>query len=81
MPHPPADPPADPGRFLWQPEELVLLTPCPTCVHKHRTALTCTAFPAGIPEPILDGDHDHTTPYPGDGGIRYTPQARPRRSV
>ena len=71
---------ADPRRFLWEDGDLVMLTPCPSCVHKHLDRATCTAFPAGIPQPILDGDDDHRAPYPGDGGIQYTPQARaPRR--
>ena len=28
-------------------------------------------MPDGIPEPILTGEHDHTTLYPGDGGIQF----------
>jgi hypothetical protein len=49
-------------------------SPCATCARKHRFGgwpLTCTAFPVGIPEPILLGMHDHTRPYLGDGGLRW----------
>ena len=31
----------------------------------------CEAFPEGIPEEIAYGDNPHTSPYPGDHGIRY----------
>jgi hypothetical protein len=26
-----------------------------------------------IPVPIMEDQHDHTTPYPGDNGIMYEP--------
>lgn len=32
----------------------------------------CAAF-ARIPREILEGRHDHTHPFPGDGGIRFEP--------
>jgi hypothetical protein len=48
---------------------------CFTCIHVYRHnprgVFTCDAFPAGIPQPILTGDADHTQPYEGDQGIRY----------
>lgn len=31
----------------------------------------CTAFPDGIPEPIIKGGFDHRNPFPGDGGARF----------
>ncbi len=37
------------------------------------TNCTCDAFPDGIPEEILFGPFDHTEPYPGDHGLRYSP--------
>lgn len=36
--------------------------------------MQCLAFPKAIPESIVDGIHNHTRPYPGDNGIRFTPR-------
>jgi hypothetical protein len=51
--------------------------PCQTCVYAgdplEGGTATCTAFPKGIPQEILRGENDHTSPVPGDGGIVYKP--------
>lgn len=45
---------------------------CVSCIH-YDYANLCAAFPAGIPEEIMDGTFDHRRPYPGDQGIRWEP--------
>ena len=49
---------------------------CLGCQHFDRDRddkLTCSAFPDGIPAAILNNQHDHRTPYRGDGGIVFSP--------
>ena len=36
----------------------------------------CSAFPNGIPEGILIGENKHTSPFPGDKGIRFEPATK-----
>jgi hypothetical protein len=55
------------ARFLWTDADDLRVSSCLSCVHKHTTGATCTAFPADI----LLARHDHRTPYPGDHGVRY----------
>jgi len=45
---------------------------CPLCAH-YVGDLSCEAFPDGIPVAILQGDYDHSDPYPGDNGIQFEP--------
>ena len=45
---------------------------CINCEH-YRGSFSCDAYPARIPQKILEGSHDHREPYKGDNGIRFTP--------
>jgi len=45
---------------------------CDHCAH-YRDGTGCRAFGDRIPDSILDGDHDHRRPYPGDNGILFEP--------
>ena len=50
---------------------------CMACNHYawgDSEILSCKAYPKGIPEAILTGDHDHTKPYKGDNGIQFEPK-------
>ena len=76
LPTAPDDRP-DPNRFLWEDGDVVS-SACATCVHKYMDGPTCKAFPAGIPQPIIDMKNDHLQPYPGDHGLQYTPRAGTR---
>jgi hypothetical protein len=51
---------------------VVITTRCWRCT-RYRGQLDCDAFPNGIPEAILSGEHDHAEPYQGDQGLTYQP--------
>ena len=44
---------------------------CIFCKHLKFGSTKCEAFPAGIPDVILFGSHDHRLPYEGDHGILF----------
>lgn len=49
-------------------------TQCIECA-RYRGLLKCEAFgEEQIPQPILDGRHDHRQPFKGDHGLRFVPQ-------
>lgn len=48
-------------------------TQCMECRH-YWGAHQCDAYTEGeIPDEIFTGQHDHTEPFEGDGGIRFEP--------
>ena len=61
------------NRFVSTGDDIVFLSSCGKCIHKTLGAATCTAYPKGIPDPILTGKVSHKKPYPGDNGIRFEP--------
>lgn len=61
-----------PERF-YDDIAIEMVTPCSTCRHLYADAFSCAAFPEGIPEEILLGDHQHDKPFSGDSGIQYEP--------
>lgn len=57
---------------------MIVESQCGFCRHFRRAQVGgnfCDAFPGGegIPSPIIDNEHDHRTPYNGDGGMRFEP--------
>jgi hypothetical protein len=58
---------------------MIQVPPCITCQHFTAGSFEdgrprCAAFPDGIPQVILSGENDHTSPVRGDHGIQW--QAR-----
>ena len=53
----------------------LIWSPCVTCARKHdnrnQTAVTCDAFPNGIPNIILRAENDHREIVDGDSGLTY----------
>jgi hypothetical protein len=64
---------SDRNRFVSDGDDFQMMASCGRCKHKRLGKTTCEAFPRGIPEDILRGDHLHTSAYPGDKGIRFEP--------
>lgn len=61
---------------MSEPTGFRILTPCARCARRDpEDSLVCQAFPDGIPQAILDGEHQHTSPFPGDGGKQFIPRA------
>jgi len=50
---------------------MFLLPSCKKCKN-YLDGARCEAF-SRIPDEIMTGEHDHTEPYEGDGGIRFEP--------
>lgn len=59
---------------------------CSFCTHFYRQrkdGAFCDAFSGDteIPGSIIEGEHDHRKPYPGDSGIRFEPVDEDAASV
>lgn len=67
-------------------QEIKKWTVCESCIHLKLTTnpeyegealdrdqlAYCAAFPDGIPDDIFPDGFDHRSPYPGDGGIKFS---------
>lgn len=66
-------PPPTLPAWLGDDVEYVANVPqCLSCVHFTGDG-GCAAFPSGIPEAIYLNLADHRKPFPGDQGIRWSP--------
>lgn len=50
---------------------------CLKCEHFDEYQITCTAYPEGIPQDIIEGKVHHDKSYPGDNGILFKKRTRP----
>ena len=66
-----------PEGWPYNPYEIPRITipQCNNCAHLIPVTITCDAFPNGIPKEIHINKFDHKNPYPGDNGIRFTPES------
>lgn len=46
---------------------------CLDCLYLDEGYVTCTAFPDGIPNIILNGEFDHKDSFDGDNDIQFEP--------
>lgn len=51
---------------------------CLWCERLFDDRLACKSFPRGIPEAILNGEHDHREPFEGDTGFTFVPLPDPK---
>jgi hypothetical protein len=58
------------GRLLWRDGDYKL-SQCVFCTHKALSGDTCTAFPEGIPSPVLRNQADHRKALYGDHKVRF----------
>lgn len=64
--------------LLWDKEKWAIShlegisTPiCNQCKHFKLSNVSCTAYPGGIPDQILENLIDHRKPFIGDNGIQF----------
>ena len=60
-------------EFVLDGEDFKYPVLCDICINRTLHENKCKAYPEGIPEKIITGEHDHTKPFPGDNGIQFEP--------